>query len=818
MIRRIITVVLLSVLLGSACFAGPIPATFFGMHINRSSTAWPTVAFGSYRMWDDGTAWANINTSNGYYNWSPIDNWVNKAQQHNVQLLYTFGRTPNWASSSPSTTCNYGSGQCVAPSNYTYWDNFVTALVTRYKGKIKYYEMWNEPNDLGFWKGTTAQQVEMTRRAANIIHSIDPNAIVVSPGATWTATTAWAWLDGYLAAGAGPYLDEIGVHGYTGNNKADGIFSIIDNTQNTQAKYGLNLPINITEGGWGRNSVITDATAQAAFLVQRYLLITSRPKVATFFWYEWDNADWGTLWDSTNGVHKAGVAYGQVSNWLTGATNNGCSKNTTTLTWTCSFTLAQGNSALAVWNPSASVAYIPGSQFNQVLRIDGSSSSINGSSSYTVGNSPVLFTSTGTPATTASLSVTPETGITPVAVNASVSATAPSGVTVKSTSISFDDGTTVNAPSGTHTYSTAGSYQVTATVIDSLNRTTTTSKTVTVSAPAAPKAALSLTPATGKAPLAVTASTAASTDADGTITSSSIDFGDGTVVSGTSASHTYTTAGTYTVKGTVKDSQGMTSTASVTATAAANQLPVAKLTLTQSGATVTASTTGSSDPDGTIASTVISWGDGASTNAASGSHTYAATGTYTVTATVKDNSGASASASQTVTVKLNQAPVASFSLLQTAPMGYKVVSSSYDPDGTIASTTISWGDGSTATAASASHTYSKPGTYTITVTVKDNSGATASTSRTATASWGILVMSPSSGSSVTSPVNFKIQAAAPSGIRTITILVDGVTAFTGTSWLIDTDVTMTSGNHQVVVQAQSKKGVLYTTSLSLTVL
>src|SRR5471030_2964018 len=187
--------------LGPACFAGPIPATFFGMHVNQTNVAWTT--FGSYRLWDDGTAWANINTSNGVYNWSPLDAWVNKAQQQNVQLLYTFGRTPTWASSSPTTSCDYAPGQCVAPSSYTNWDKFVTAIATRYKGKIKYYEMWNEPNDAGFWKGTTAQMVEMTRRGANIIHSIDPNAEVLSPGATWSATTAWAWLDDFLTQGGG---------------------------------------------------------------------------------------------------------------------------------------------------------------------------------------------------------------------------------------------------------------------------------------------------------------------------------------------------------------------------------------------------------------------------------------------------------------------------------------------------------------------------------------------------------------------------------------------------------------------------------------
>jgi PKD repeat protein len=151
-------------------------------------------------------------------------------------------------------------------------------------------------------------------------------------------------------------------------------------------------------------------------------------------------------------------------------------------------------------------------------------------------------------------------------------------------------------------------------------------------------------------------------------------------------------------------------------------------------------------------------------------------------------------------------------------VSYKVsATSSYDPDGTIASTVISWGDGSTTTSASASHTYNKPGTYTVSVKVTDNNGATATTSRTATASWGIFVTSPSSGVSVSSPVHFKALAAAQNGIRSTSISVDGKTAFTGTSWLIDTYVAMTTGTHQIVIQATSKSGVLFKTSFSVTV-
>jgi PKD repeat protein len=81
-----------------------------------------------------------------------------------------------------------------------------------------------------------------------------------------------------------------------------------------------------------------------------------------------------------------------------------------------------------------------------------------------------------------------------------------------------------------------------------------------------PVAQLSVNPTNGVAPLAVIASTAGSSDPDGTVASSSIDFGDGAVMSGLAASHTYNSAGNYTVKATVTDNLGSSSTASASLT------------------------------------------------------------------------------------------------------------------------------------------------------------------------------------------------------------------------------------------------------------
>jgi serine protease len=143
-----------------------------------------------------------------------------------------------------------------------------------------------------------------------------------------------------------------------------------------------------------------------------------------------------------------------------------------------------------------------------------------------------------------------------------------------------------------------------------------------------------------------------STDSGGTITSHSWNFGDGATSTATSPSHTYASAGTYSVTETVTDSasgKSSSKTASVTV-ASSGGTPVANFTVTTNGLTANFTDT-STDSGGTIGSHSWTFGDGGTSTAASPSHTYAAGGTYTVTETVTDSvNGASNSKSSAVTV------------------------------------------------------------------------------------------------------------------------------------------------------------------------
>ena len=152
-------------------------------------------------------------------------------------------------------------------------------------------------------------------------------------------------------------------------------------------------------------------------------------------------------------------------------------------------------------------------------------------------------------------------------------------------------------------------------------------------------------PYTGTEGVSVTFDGSGSSDPDGTIVSYAWDFGDGTTGTGVNPAHTYAQDGTYTVTLTVTDNDGLTDTATTTATIAPEEVPPPPVadpngpyTGTE-GIPVTFDGSGSSDPDGTIVSYDWDFGDGTTGTGVNPTHTYTQDGTYTVTLTVTDNDG-----------------------------------------------------------------------------------------------------------------------------------------------------------------------------------
>src|SRR5215469_7217553 len=126
----------------------------------------------------------------------------------------------------------------------------------------------------------------------------------------------------------------------------------------------------------------------------------------------------------------------------------------------------------------------------------------------------------------------------------------------------------------------------------------------------------------------------------------------------------------------------------------------------------------------------------------------------------------------------NQPPVAALAVSPTLGYGPVTVTAttagSYDPDGTIASSSINFGDGTVVAGTASGHTYSAAGSFTVTATVTDNSGASSSTSTAVVVKTPeVIVSSPVNGASLSSPVHVTATGFSGFPVTAIQIYVDG---------------------------------------------
>lgn len=120
--------------------------------------------------------------------------------------------------------------------------------------------------------------------------------------------------------------------------------------------------------------------------------------------------------------------------------------------------------------------------------------------------------------------------------------------------LDWGDGTVVTVAGGraTHEYGADASFDVRLAVTDADGAAATASQSVTVAANKPPVADLQTWCGASSCRL----SAQDSHDPDGIVAATTIDMGDGTVVTGTAVAHTYTAGGQYTVTATVTDNRG----------------------------------------------------------------------------------------------------------------------------------------------------------------------------------------------------------------------------------------------------------------------
>lgn len=379
----------------------PIPREFFGMHMHRvtTSTPWPSVPFGSWRLWDAACAWFHVEPQKGNWRWENLDKAVELAEQHHVDVLLTFGKTPQWASARPEEGPRSPSqkpGSQAEPKNLEDWRNYIRTVATRYKGRIHHYEIWNEPNLENFYTGTPDKMVELAREAYTTLKQVDPTIQVVSPSAV--GPTGLPWLEKYLALGGGKYCDIVGYHFYVQMRPPEAMLNFINPVKKLMRQYDIaDKPLWNTEAGWlGREGIPRriDLEREAPGYVARAYLINWAEGVQRFFWYAWDDAGRDNVPMTLEDDHTptaAARAYAEIESWMVGSTMDFC-QSAGAGNAVCKLQRPNGHSAYIVWNRDGSGTFqVPANlKIRTITRLSGEQSAFEGNKLET-GELPVML-------------------------------------------------------------------------------------------------------------------------------------------------------------------------------------------------------------------------------------------------------------------------------------------------------------------------------------------------------------------------------------------------------------------------------------------
>jgi gliding motility-associated-like protein len=276
----------------------------------------------------------------------------------------------------------------------------------------------------------------------------------------------------------------------------------------------------------------------------------------------------------------------------------------------------------------------------------------------------------------------------------------------------FGDGNTSTSTNPIHTYASNGTFTVTLVAFSTSGCQDTAFGTVVIGS--------TVTSFTGPAQICINGTASFTNTSTPAPMSSSWNFGDGGTASTLNASHTYTTAGVYTVRLINTYSTCIDSTS---ATITVNGLPQIDFTAPVTSRCQPPLTVNFQDLTPGAASWQWDFGDGGSSTQQNPTHTYTTYGTFNVKLIVTSTAGCTDSLVKTAFIRVNRATIDVPVLPARGCIPYTItmtpVINSVDM---VTSYNWDFGDGGTSTAPNPTYTYTTQGIYTVRLIITTSTG------------------------------------------------------------------------------------------------
>lgn len=161
--------------------------------------------------------WSMIEPVRGRFDWTTTDRVFDAIVSHGMCPLGIIGYTPRWARVPEAIDDSHS-----RPANPDTYAAFAKTVVQRYRDRTNLWEIWNEPNIVGFFKPApdVAAYSALLRAGYRAVKQMQPNSTVLSGGLApavnnGTDIDPTTYLSEMYRLGANQYFDAFNLHPYT---------------------------------------------------------------------------------------------------------------------------------------------------------------------------------------------------------------------------------------------------------------------------------------------------------------------------------------------------------------------------------------------------------------------------------------------------------------------------------------------------------------------------------------------------------------------------------------------------------------------------
>ncbi len=273
----------------SSPFAIDVAASWFFGNEAELKKATELVRLAGISCVRDRFNWGGIEPTKGTYRWG----WYETSAriQHNAGLTVyqIFHDCPTWASGK--------SDRRYPPLNPGDMGNFFRNMLGHFKDRVKYWEIWNEPDIEVFYLGTPEQYAACLKESCRQIKEADPDAKVLLCS---FAMAPGEFAEKIFKAGIADSFDIYNVHYY---GDPIGVVHRLKNHKKFLDRHGVRKPIWVTEMGavhHPKDKANLDVLrGEASYLVKAYVYGLANGAERFFYFifsdYMEDNRNYGTV-------------------------------------------------------------------------------------------------------------------------------------------------------------------------------------------------------------------------------------------------------------------------------------------------------------------------------------------------------------------------------------------------------------------------------------------------------------------------------------------------------------------------------------------